>query len=139
MPKRSISDFKTMNLGLKPPKDCLGYKRVPFLANVGSIFNPIEQTPMDAMHILADGICRYQAMRIFEHWIEIKRCSIEEIERCLLNFDYKSHADQRIKSFNEYDLKKGTLIVTAAQATTLFNMFPFIFEDILDIHNEEYQ
>ena len=60
---RKISDFDNIKIS-SVPKDSLGYKRVPLLAAIPEFFNPFSQTPMDIMHLLTDGVARYQVLKL---------------------------------------------------------------------------
>lgn len=104
------------------------------------IIDPVLQSPMDIMHVIPEGCCRKQVMRIFEEWITTKRCTWVDIKSCLDNFIYGyTHSGNKIKNFREYDLKKSEFIVSSSQMLTLILLFPFIFEDIIDISHEEYK
>lgn len=117
-----------------------GVITIPNFVNL-NLINPIEQSPMDIMHVIAEGICRKQVMRIFEEWNTTKRCQWMEIKSCLDNFNYGyTHKSNRIKNFTEYDFKKKKeVIVSACQMITLILLFPFIFKEIIDINHEEYK
>lgn len=103
-------------------------------------FDAIQQTPMDGMHILPEGICRKQVMEIFRLWIDTKRTDVEELNRCIANFNYQYlYVKNKVPFFTRYDMEKNDLIISASQMITLVLLFPFIFEKIIDINHTEYK
>lgn len=134
MIERKLSHFPKL-LNSSDPK---GVKSIPnFVCN---LIDPIEQSPMDIMHVILEGVCRKQIMRIFDVWITTKRSTWDEIKSCLDNFDYGYTCyERRIKNFNEYDSKRKEFIASASQMATLLLLFPFIFSNIIDIDHEEYK
>ena len=49
-----------------------GIKSIPCVYSYG-LMDPIKQTPMDSMHMILEGVCRYQAMNIFDDWMATRR------------------------------------------------------------------
>ena len=92
------------------------------------------------MHVLNEGICRKQIMRIFEVWTQTKRTDAIEIKSCLENFTYGYSIKKNIiKHFSSHDLEKNDFITSSAQMKTLIDLFPFVFEHIIDTNHEEYE
>lgn len=134
---RNIDDYANLLNSV----DTKGVVKIPSYFDFKMI-NAVNQSPMDQMHVILEGICRKQIMRIFEEWTDVryKRTNITEINRCikLFNYQYK-HEKNKIPGFSEYDLKKNEIVVSASQMKSLVLLFPFIFSDIVDIHHEEYK
>ena len=103
-------------------------------------FDAIEQTPMDVMHILLEGVCRKQIMWILDEWVQTKRADLSEINRCIQNFPYQQkHAKNKISDITQYDLTKKELVLSASQMKTFILLLPFIFSNIIDITHTEYK
>lgn len=131
---RSVADYEE-NIKKKD----FGVLNIPNYLSL-NLLDPVTQTPMDIMHCIPEGCCRKQVMRIFEAWIISKRCSWVEIKACLDTFPYGyAHAGNKITNFKEYDLKKPDFITSSSQMVTLVLLFPFIFQNILDMEHEEYR
>lgn len=117
----------------------MGVVKIPNFWHLG-LFDAIDQTPMDVMHVLLEGVCRKQVMRLFEEWVKTKRSKADELNKCIKNFTYHySHQKNKISGVTEYDLKKNDFIISAGQMKTLILLFPFIFHRIVDINHEEYK
>lgn len=117
-----------------------GVKKITTLTRFG--FDPINCTPGDVMHILLEGIARKLVKIFLDIWIkeEKARTDIREINLRLDLFVYGySDEKNKVKYFQNSDLKKNQIVITASQMMTLIMLFPFIFYDILDITSKEYE
>lgn len=102
-------------------------------------FDVINQTPQDIMHVLNEGVARRLPIMFFKIWIETKRCTISELNLRLSQFKYGyTHVKNRLKRISMNDVKKNSLIISAAQMHSLILLFPIIFVDIIDTSTEEY-
>ena len=138
---RDIADFDILDNENPPKRERieLGIKRISAALNT-TLINPLIQTPGDIMHNILEGICRKQALKIIKLWVKSKRASFDELKACIDSFNYdKHHRPNRMKNLSEHDLKKKDLIISASQMKTLFLLFPFIFQNIIDLDNEEYK
>ena len=79
-------------------------------------------------------------MIFFEKWMSIGRSTVDEINArfSLMEWGY-THKKNKIQRLSEYDLKKQNLIIKASQMRSLMLLFPFIFNDILDVNSMEYK
>lgn len=142
--QRSINDYRSIPQGVfDKGKSFKGFKSVPKILDVG-IFDPILQTPHDIMHILLEGVCRKQIMKILYAWTEVtnkkSRATPSEIDASIQTFNYQyKYAKNKIPQITDYDLKKEELIISAGQMKTLVQLFPFIFSRIIDIDADEYK
>ena len=128
---RSIGDYDTdTSTGIKFTPCFLSY----------NLIDPIQQTPMDIMHVVLEGICRRQVMNIFDDWIETKRTNASELDTKVKHFPYGYvFKDSKIPGISKFDLQKNQFIVSASQMKTLILLFPYIFETIVDMNHEEYK
>lgn len=127
------------SFSLKDASNPKGVTNIPLFLSL-DLIDPIQQTPMDIMHIIPEGVCRKQVKKILDAWTTTKRTTWDELRACIDNFSYGYlHADNRIKNFSPHDLKKKELITSASQMLSLVLLFPYIFQNIVDITHEEYK
>lgn len=96
-------------------------------------FHVVKNFAADVMHDFPDGICRYDlGLIIYDIIYKFRYISLEELNRRIVNFDYKkSDHSKKPSTLKESEIKNKCLIMTAAEMVTLVRSLNLIIGDVV--------
>lgn len=97
-------------------------------------FNVIENASVDVMHDINEGVIAYCLHDLFDHIINKKIISAEDIQRRVRDFNYTETHKKNKPSLINFD--KPNLNQNASQFYCLFVNLPFIFFDLIQTFGE---
>ncbi|KAJ8911122.1 hypothetical protein NQ315_003297 [Exocentrus adspersus] len=102
-------------------------------------FHITQNTCCDIMHDLLEGVCRYDMAKILNYFVFVKKCfSVDELNHRIKYFEYNQYIDigNRIPAIIVTHIKKGCIIMSAAEMMSFVVHFSLLVGDLVDRESE---
>lgn len=106
-------------------------------------FDITKDLPHDPMHILNEGLAKYHLIDVLQFIIDgpDRRATLEDINTNIKFFNFGVNQSKNRPSGIKPSILEDnpSLSMTASQTGAIIMLFPFIFDDIVDINHSDYK
>lgn len=130
-PQNYSEDISLLTHGVK--EECI-FNEIPH-------FDCSINVVCDIMHDLFEGVCRYDLAKIIRYFLTKKFFSIEKLNERIKYFNHQSRFDRgnKMRLIKMDHIRKGYLITTAAEMSSLISYFTFIVGDLIPCDDEVWE
>lgn len=99
-------------------------------------FNVLDQSGMDIMHDLLEGVCKFDMAFLLNYYIyELKIFSLQILNERMIHFDYGPDSSSKPPVLNVENIHKNNLRLSASEMLVLVRYFGLIIGDFVPIND----